>query len=251
MSDEILRQQAGGPAYSLHIDTLGERARLTLLDSTCTIIADVVGDEPRGAAEEMVPLMRRLFDKAVGARNSINQVVVLTGPGNFTSIRLGLATAKGFGVAKDIPVKGVSRFEQALACAVRIKSDISALLASSSDSCIAVLVRGRGKSGFLQKFSVGCHAVRACHPAASIEYEEVLKQETNTSAVVLCDWGDTHTDFAAGLGPFFPIIPAPQDSLAAMLLLGRGTADPSFTAEPCYVRVPNAKAASRLFQVSE
>lgn len=56
-----------------------------------------------------------LFESASGSASDLQAIVVATGPGSFTGLRIGLAAAKGIAVAHDIPVVGVGVFELAAA----------------------------------------------------------------------------------------------------------------------------------------
>ena len=49
-----------------------------------------------------------LIDDVVGDPSAIEGIVVGTGPGSFTSIRIALATARGLALALDLPVAGSS-----------------------------------------------------------------------------------------------------------------------------------------------
>ena len=57
-----------------------------------------------------------LFDSAGASITDLQAVVVATGPGSFTGLRIGLAAAKGIAVARDLPVVGVGVFEVAAFC---------------------------------------------------------------------------------------------------------------------------------------
>ncbi len=64
----------------------------------------------RGQAEHLMPMI----DEVVKNYNDIDIIAVTKGPGAFTGMRIGLATAKSLGLALDIPVIGVSTFEAVL-----------------------------------------------------------------------------------------------------------------------------------------
>ena len=55
----------------------------------------------RGHAERLVPMISRLDDKGRADR-----ICVSLGPGSFTGVRIGLATARALGVAWNVPVRG-------------------------------------------------------------------------------------------------------------------------------------------------
>jgi len=57
-----------------------------------------------------------LFDSAGGSVNDLQAMVVGTGPGSFTGLRIGLAAAKGIAVARDLPIVGVGVFDVAATC---------------------------------------------------------------------------------------------------------------------------------------
>ena len=65
----------------------------------------------RGQAEQLFPLIDETFKKAGTDISKIDGIAVTVGPGSFTGIRIGLAAAKGLGMALNIPVVGVSCFE--------------------------------------------------------------------------------------------------------------------------------------------
>ena len=63
----------------------------------------------------LVPLVERLLAEISLPVREIQRIVCSVGPGSFTGIRIGLATAKGIGFAAGIPLVGVSTLD-ALAC---------------------------------------------------------------------------------------------------------------------------------------
>lgn len=65
-------------------------------------------------SERLLPAIEQVLTDAELTLDNIEGVSVVTGPGSFTGLRIGVATAKGFGFAKQIPLVGVTTL-QALA----------------------------------------------------------------------------------------------------------------------------------------
>ncbi|MDZ7823994.1 MAG: tRNA (adenosine(37)-N6)-threonylcarbamoyltransferase complex dimerization subunit type 1 TsaB [Ahrensia sp.] len=96
----------------LGIDTAGNLCALCVWDgSTNRCIASRSLPLDRGQAEHFFPLLEETLNAANIEMSAIDKVAVNIGPGSFTGIRVGVAAARGFGVALNIPVVGVTAFE--------------------------------------------------------------------------------------------------------------------------------------------
>ncbi len=65
----------------------------------------------RGHAEALMPMVRAVMDEAGLAFSDLDAIAVTTGPGAFTGIRIGLAAARGFALAANLPLIGVTTLE--------------------------------------------------------------------------------------------------------------------------------------------
>lgn len=95
--------------------------RILAIDASCGAVSGCVLDsgadeaaaqasEPmqRGHAQALAPLLERVVAGVEGGFPSIERVAATVGPGSFTGIRIGLATARAIGLALGVPVVGVS-----------------------------------------------------------------------------------------------------------------------------------------------
>src|ERR1700741_942833 len=75
-----------------------------------TVVAPRYREMARGHAEALIPMLAETMAEAGDSLRSLDAVAVTVGPGAFTGIRIGLATARGIGLAAGIPVIGVTTF---------------------------------------------------------------------------------------------------------------------------------------------
>lgn len=71
------------------------------------VLARFAHTDPLRHGEVLVPGIRAMFDAAGIARSDVTLLAVGTGPGPYTGLRVGLATAVGLSVALGVPVDGV------------------------------------------------------------------------------------------------------------------------------------------------
>ena len=62
----------------------------------------------RGQAEALAPMVQDTMALAGVRFADLNRIAVTTGPGTFTGVRIGLAMARGLGVALNIPITGIN-----------------------------------------------------------------------------------------------------------------------------------------------
>ena len=62
----------------------------------------------RGHAEALMPLIARVMARSGIGFADLDRIAVTTGPGSFTGLRVGLAAARGIGLAAGKPVVGVT-----------------------------------------------------------------------------------------------------------------------------------------------
>ncbi len=67
----------------------------------------------RGQSERLVPLLEELLAEGGVTWRDLHALGVGIGPGNFTGIRIGVATARGLALGLGIPAVGVSGFDAA------------------------------------------------------------------------------------------------------------------------------------------
>jgi tRNA threonylcarbamoyladenosine biosynthesis protein TsaB len=67
-------------------------------------------------AEILMPMVRRVMREAALDYEALDLIAVTSGPGSFTGVRIGLATARGLALAAGLPLAGITTL-QALAAA--------------------------------------------------------------------------------------------------------------------------------------
>ena len=96
-----------------------------------------------GQAEILIPMILQAAEKAGCSLKQTDMVAVARGPGSFTGVRIGLAAAKGIGLALNKPVIGITNFE---ACAYNLKKKAWIVLESKRDDYYAQPFDENGKA---------------------------------------------------------------------------------------------------------
>jgi tRNA threonylcarbamoyladenosine biosynthesis protein TsaB len=93
----------------LAIDTALDACAAGILDTgTGQLVAHESLPMKRGHAEALMPLLARVMAQSGIAFSALDRVVVTTGPGSFTGLRVGLSAGRGIGLAAGKPVVGVT-----------------------------------------------------------------------------------------------------------------------------------------------
>ena len=118
----------------LVVDTSGPRAAAALSfdDGECRdrCIEAYGAESLRG--EKLATIIESLFRKAGIGRDRVTAIGVVAGPGSYTGLRAGLAFARGFAIADQIPLIGLGSLElvafTAFASGVSVGTSVLALL---------------------------------------------------------------------------------------------------------------------------
>ena len=125
----------------LSLETVTRRGSLAVLSGEI-VCGTYEGDEKSSHSPELVPNIKILLEQIEINLREIELIAVANGPGSFTGLRIGLATAKALSSALQIPAIGVSLLEAAVAA----KQENN----SSKVNCV-VFPAGRGEV-FAQNF---------------------------------------------------------------------------------------------------
>ncbi len=98
-----------------------------------------------GHAEALFPQLDRVVSRVEGGFAALTRVAVTIGPGSFTGIRIGVAAGRAIGLARRVPVVGVSTLSALAAPA----------MAAGIRPPIVVAIDARHGNVFVQSFGVG------------------------------------------------------------------------------------------------
>ncbi len=122
----------------LAIETASEACSIALFDGAKLIAHDhrVIG---RGHAEQLVPMIEGL-----PAKGRADRIVVSLGPGSFTGVRIGIATARALGFAWQVEVLGYPTLAL-----------VAAMAQSQQREPVTVCMTGGHGEWFVQDFDIG------------------------------------------------------------------------------------------------
>jgi len=111
----------------------------------------------RGQSERLVPMIQAVMAEAGVAYPALDAIAVTRGPGGFTGVRIGLATARALALACARPVIGVSNFE---AVAAAVPED------ARTGRSLVVVIDAKRSDLYVQAFGAVPGAAPGAAPAA-------------------------------------------------------------------------------------
>jgi tRNA threonylcarbamoyladenosine biosynthesis protein TsaB len=183
----------------------------------------------RGQAEHLVPMIARVMRAAGLGFGELDLIAVTLGPGAFTGVRIGIATAQGLALATGAPALGLGSFE-AVAAALP-----GALIEGRS---LLVAIESRREELYLQAFDQR----RAPLGEGALVPAEGWREIAPPGPLVLA--GDGAARLGAALGrPDLAIAPGSQAiDAAALARLAAERWRAGFRMEhlePCYLHAPD------------
>jgi len=210
------------------IDTALEACSAAVLD---TERGDIIARESismaRGHAEALMPLIARVLAASGADFNAIDRIAVTTGPGSFTGMRVGIAAARGLGLAANKPVVGLTT----------LFAFAAPFIAADETMPVAVAIDARHDHVYLQVWVAGGRVVVT---PRIVSIEEAVRLSagdpprlTGNAATILAN---------AWRGP----APAVVEQRAApdidwVARLGATAAENASPPTPLYLRAPDAQ----------
>ncbi len=213
----------------LAIDTALEACSAALFDTAAGVIAQETQVMARGHAEALMPLIRRVVGRT-NRFNDIDRIVATVGPGSFTGLRVGLAAARGIGLAAGKPVVGLSTLSVFAA----------PFISADSTQPVAAAIDARHGNVYLQIFGSGGRTLVAPRVA---DLREAVQRAAASGAPRLA--GNAAHAIAAGWPADEPA-PAAIDAQGApdiiwVARLGAVAEDTGVPPKPLYLRPPDAQ----------
>jgi tRNA threonylcarbamoyladenosine biosynthesis protein TsaB len=157
---------------------------LLALDTTTTVCGVALGDEnnlwaesflniKRTHSQRLMPLLISLLEHGGFDKKELEGIVVTTGPGSFTGIRIGIATARGLAHGLGIPIIGVMTL------------DALAEAAAFHEGLVCPLLDARKSQVYTALYKGGREGLKMLEPAAALSLEELIAMLKNETGEIL------------------------------------------------------------------
>lgn len=213
---------------TLAIDTAQACCQCALIDADGTSYA-MSEARARGHAEYLMDQIDALLDNAQREYDDLDRIIVSSGPGSFTGLRVGLAAARGLAVALNIPCLGIPTM-------------LALSLSGRENSPLTVLIDARRDQHYRQDFSAPGKPVS--EPAAL--GNDVALKDLNEQSRVLGSGAEWAARDCGAQNVELARDPDMRTFINVVKLAEFGQlADPTvYPPEPCYIRAADAKPQS-------
>jgi tRNA threonylcarbamoyladenosine biosynthesis protein TsaB len=215
-------------------------------DVVFTARDDPVAGERPGHATRLLPLAARVLDRAGIGWDGVERIAVGVGPGSFTGLRIGIATARALARGREIPLCGVSTLQSLALAGPPVRATLTA-----RDVVLAVLDARRGevfaaswRMSEVEVYESALLLPRAVAPEALAE----LVAPLGATTLAIGDGAVAFREVLERSGAFIPEddsnlhrVTATNHCRLARSLRGSAPDD----VRPAYLRAPDAEVAYR------
>jgi tRNA threonylcarbamoyladenosine biosynthesis protein TsaB len=212
----------------LAIDTALEACAAAVLDTERDVVSES-SPMVRGHAEALMPLIARVMDRAKTKFAEIDRIVVTTGPGSFTGLRVGISAARGIALATGKPAIGVTTL-----------AAFAAPLIDQDDSTgVAVAIDARHDHVYLQLFGSGARTlvaprIASLHDAARLAASAPTRIVGSAAKALAAAW-------PAREAPPLSVQEASAPGIVWVARLGAAAINTATAPKPLYLRAPDAQ----------
>lgn len=182
-----------------------------------------VEEMERGQDARLMPMVQAVMSTAGLTYPDLDRIAVVRGPGSFTGLRIGLATARGIGFAAGKPVLGIDRF---------------ALYREQNKTVLAglwVVLDSRRR----ELYSCFYPASEPAHEPLLLSADEIMIKMAQDPSLMMA--GDAFFSLQeAGVEPSRCLPRSEVEAITcAQLAAGAAVHDPAFSPQPFYLRPPD------------
>lgn len=215
----------------LAIDTALEACAAAVLDTVHGGLAEHESEPMlRGHAEALMPMIKRVMDRAGTSFADLDRIAVTVGPGSFTGLRVGIAAARGIALAAAKPAIGLST----------LAAYAAPLIAADDTQPVAAAVDARHGHVYLQIFGAGGRTLVSPRLASLQEAIQraaasVSPRLTGTAAELLA------ASWPAGERPPAAVDAGRAPDIGWVARLGAAAQETGAPPKPLYLRAPDAQ----------
>ena len=214
----------------LAIDTAFEACSAAMLDTSAGAVAahDSLPMQ-RGHAEALMPLVKRVMDRASTSFAQIDRIAVTTGPGSFTGLRVGIAAARGLALAAGKPAVGITT----------LAAYAAPFIAADDSLPVVAAIDARHDHVYLQVFGAGGRTIVTPRLLSLRDALRVAAtgspRVTGTAASILA------AAWPHGERPPRTVEQRPAPDIDWVARLGALATDTTTPPKPLYLRAPDAQ----------
>jgi tRNA threonylcarbamoyladenosine biosynthesis protein TsaB len=187
----------------------------------------------RGHAEALAPMIAAVMAEAGIAFADLDRLAVTVGPGSFTGLRVGIATARGLALAAGLPTVGMTTLEA-------IAANVPPEELDRCDGRVAVVLDARRNELYFEIFGSG---IADLGGPRLVTVEEAMVLVPASGAVAV---GSGAALLAARVPGLAVSKASGQPDAAVFAALAAARPVDSAPPEPLYLRAPDAKLPQRL-----